>query len=57
MQLFLILLVFPVLLLLSKTRYYVFVRQAGAVVMMLLALAWMVERIQEKPNFITALIS
>jgi hypothetical protein len=57
MQLFLILLVFPVLLLLSKTRYYVFVRQAGAVVMMLLALAWMVERIQEKPNFITELIS
>lgn len=57
MQLFLILLVFPVLLLLSKTRYYAFVRQVGAVVMMLLALAWMVERIQEKPNFITALIS
>lgn len=57
MQLFLILLVFPVLLLLSKTRYYAFVRQVGAVVMMLLALAWMVERIQEKPNFITELIS
>ncbi|MFN8344697.1 MAG: HupE/UreJ family protein [Spirosomataceae bacterium] len=57
MQLFLILLVFPVLLLLSKTRYYTFFRQAGAVVMMLLALAWMIERIQEKPNFITALIS
>jgi hypothetical protein len=57
MQLFLILLVFPALLLLSKTRYYVFVRQAGAVAMMLLALAWMVERIQEKPNFITSLIA
>jgi hypothetical protein len=57
LQLFLILLVFPILLLLSKTRYYTFVRQAGAVVMMVLALAWMVERIQEKPNFITALIS
>lgn len=57
MQLLLILLVFPVLLLLSKTRYYTVVRQAGAVLMMVLALAWMVERIQEKPNFITALIS
>ncbi len=57
MQLVIILLVFPVLLLLSKTRYYAIVRKAGAVLMMLMALAWMIERIQEKPNFITEWIS
>lgn len=57
MQLFIILLVFPVLLLLSQTRYYAIVRKTGAVLMMLMALAWMIERIQEKPNFITEWIS
>ncbi|NBB17775.1 HupE/UreJ family protein [Runella sp. CRIBMP] len=57
MQLFIILLVFPVLLLLSKTRYYAIFRQVGAVLMLLMALAWMIERIQEKPNFITAWIA
>ncbi len=57
MQLAIILLVFPVLILLSKTRYYGVLRQIGAIGMMLMALAWMIERIQEKPNFITELIS
>lgn len=57
MQLGIILLVFPGLILLSKTRYYGVFRQIGAVLMMLMALAWMIERIQEKPNFITELIS
>ena len=57
MQLFIILLVFPALLLLPKTRHYTIVRQVGAVLMMLMALAWMIERIQEKPNFITEWIS
>jgi hypothetical protein len=53
MQLVIILLVFPVLILLSKTRYYPQIRQIGAIIMMILAFAWMVKRIQEKPNFIT----
>lgn len=53
MQLFIILVFFPALFLLSKTRYYTAVRQVGAVLMMLMALGWMIERIQEKPNFIT----
>ena len=53
MQLFIILLIFPVLLLLSRTRYYTRVRQVGAIAMMIVAFAWMIERIQEKPNFIT----
>lgn len=53
MQLVIILVFFPVLFLLSETRYYTMVRQVGAVLMMVMALAWMIERIQEKPNFIT----
>ncbi len=57
MQLLIILLVFPILMQLHKTRYYPQIRQIGAIMMMLLALAWMIERIQDKPNFITELIA
>jgi len=57
MQLIIILLVFPILILLNKTRYYSQIRQIGAIIMMILAFAWMVERIQEKPNFITEWIA
>jgi HupE / UreJ protein len=57
MQLMIILLVFPILILLSKTRYYPQIRQIGAIIMMILAFAWMVERIQEKSNFITEWIA
>ena len=53
MQLLIILLIFPILILLNKTRYYPQIRQIGAIIMMILAFAWMMERIQEKPNFIT----
>jgi hypothetical protein len=56
MQIMIILLAFPILILLSKTNYYTLMRQIGAILMMILATAWMVERIQEKPNFITAWI-
>ncbi len=57
MQLVFILLVFPILILLNKTRYYAQIRQIGAIMMMIFALAWMMERIQDKPNFITELIA
>jgi hypothetical protein len=57
MQLFIILLVFPILILLNKTRYYTQIRQIGAIIMMIFAFAWMIERIQDKPNFITELIA
>ncbi len=57
MQIVIILLIFPVLILLNKTRYYAQIRQVGAIIMMILAFAWMIERIQEKPNFITELLS
>jgi HupE / UreJ protein len=56
MQLLIILLVFPLLILVSKTKFYKPIRQIGAILMMVLALAWMAERIQEKPNFITQFI-
>lgn len=57
MQLFIILLVFPILILLSKMAYYKLFRQIGAVLMMILASAWLIERIQEKPNFITQFLN
>ncbi len=57
MQLVFILLVFPILILLNKTRYYAQIRQIGAIMMMIFALAWMMELIQDKPNFITELIA
>ena len=47
MQLFIILLVFPLLILLNKTRYYAQISQIGAILIMILALTWMVERILE----------
>ena len=56
MQLFIILLAFPVLFFLSKTRYYMHIRQGCSILMMVLALAWLTERIQEKPNFITTFL-
>ncbi|MCU0470324.1 MAG: HupE/UreJ family protein, partial [Arcicella sp.] len=56
MQLCIILLIFPMLILLSKTCYYPKIRQTCSVLMLIMALAWMIERIQEKPNFITVLL-
>jgi hypothetical protein len=47
MQLCIILVIFPLLLLLSQTRYYIIFRQIGAVVMIIMAIGWMVERIIE----------
>ena len=57
MQLLIILIAFPILFILSKTRHYTLIRKTGAVLMMILAFAWLIERIQDKPNFITSLIA
>ena len=57
MQLLIILIAFPILFLLSRTKQYDLIRKAGAVLMMVLAFAWLIERIQDKPNFITALLA
>lgn len=53
MQLALIAVAFPLLFLLAKTSFYGPIRTVGAVMMMILAFAWMVERVQESPNFVT----
>lgn len=53
MQLALIAVAFPLLFLLAKTSFYGPIRTVGGVMMMILAFAWMVERIQESPNFVT----
>ena len=57
MQLVIILIAFPILFLLSRTKNYSLIKKTAAVLMMVLALAWLIERIQDKPNFITALIA
>lgn len=57
MQLFIIILVFPILIFLSKTTYYERIRQVGAIIMIIFALAWMIERIQDKSNFITQILN
>lgn len=45
MQLVIVLIAFPILLLISKTRYYPVFRQIGAVFMMIMALFWLYERL------------
>lgn len=50
MQLFVILLVMPWLVLLSRTPFYKWVRIVGAALAAIAAVSWIVERISEKPN-------
>lgn len=57
MQLLCVLIFFPILILLNEIYYYPQIRQIGAIILMILAFAWMIERIQDKPNFITKLIA
>lgn len=49
--------VFPILILPNEICYYPRIRQIGAIILMILAFAWMIERIQDKHNFITELIA
>jgi hydrogenase/urease accessory protein HupE len=56
MQLVIIAVAFPALWLLSKTRHYPVFKQTAAALIIVAALGWLVERIQEKPNFITELL-
>jgi hypothetical protein len=56
MQFFIVLLIYPLLLLVCRTRFYPQIRQVWAGLTILLAFAWLLERIQEKPNFITELL-
>jgi hypothetical protein len=56
MQLFIIILTFPFLLLLSRSLFYSIFRNVGAILVGISALAWMIERITNQGNFITKMI-
>jgi HupE / UreJ protein len=56
MQLFIIMLTFPFLMMLSRSAYYAIFRNTGAVLIGISAFAWMVERITNQGNFITLII-
>jgi HupE / UreJ protein len=53
MQLFIIILTFPFLLLLSRSSFYFIFRNIGAVLVAISAIAWMIERITNQGNFVT----
>ncbi len=53
MQLFVILCIVPWLIILSKTNYYSWIRITGAVAAIIASMAWMVERVTNKPNVIS----
>lgn len=55
MQLFVIVTIFPWLIILSKTSFYSIIRISGAVFSTLAAAGWMMERITEDSNFIADL--
>ncbi|MFT4016753.1 MAG: HupE/UreJ family protein [Agriterribacter sp.] len=57
MQLFIITLIIPWLILLSKTAYYKWFRMAGALFAAVAALAWIAERSSGKANFVTSFTS
>ncbi|MCB0516313.1 MAG: HupE/UreJ family protein [Chitinophagales bacterium] len=56
MQLFVVLLVIPWLIILSKYKIYKWVRIAGAIVCVIAALGWLIERITYQPNFISTTV-
>ncbi|MBE7172630.1 MAG: HupE/UreJ family protein [Williamsia sp.] len=56
MQLFVILLIVPWLLLLSKTPVYRWIRITGALLAAIAALAWIIQRGTGKPNWVTGLV-
>ncbi len=56
MQLFVIVLLIPWLILLSKTRVYKWVRTIGASLASVAALAWIAERTSGKANIVTSLV-
>jgi hypothetical protein len=53
MQLFVILLIVPSFILLSKTKLYSFIRIGGAIIAGIAAIAWIIERVFQRSNFIT----
>lgn len=56
MQLFVMAIIIPFLMLLSRSPVYRYVRIGGAVVAVIVAIAWMMERFLEKANVITVFV-
>ena len=56
MQLFVVLLTFPWLLILSATALYKWVRIAGATIAGIASIAWITERVSLKPNFASQIV-
>ncbi|QES88157.1 HupE/UreJ family protein [Rhizosphaericola mali] len=57
MQLLVVLIVFPWLILLSRTKHYKYFRIAGAVLAITSSIAWILERSTGTPNFLTEFIA
>ncbi|QEC75167.1 HupE/UreJ family protein [Mucilaginibacter ginsenosidivorax] len=57
MQLFVVLITIPWLILLSQTSIYKYVRVGGAVISGIIAMAWMLERATQTPNFVSAFVN
>jgi hypothetical protein len=57
MQLFVVLITIPWLILLSQTPVYKYVRIGGAVISGIVAIAWILERATQTPNFVSAVVN
>jgi hypothetical protein len=53
MQLFIMAVIIPELILLSRTKYYTFFRIIGGVLAVIAAIAWLIQRCSNTENFIT----
>ncbi|WPV02336.1 HupE/UreJ family protein [Mucilaginibacter sp. cycad4] len=57
MQLFVVLITIPWLILLSQTPVYKYVRIGGAIISGIVAIAWILERATQTPNFVSAFVN
>jgi len=57
MQLFVVLITIPWLILLSQTPTYKYVRVGGAIISGIVAIAWILERVTQTPNFVSAFVN
>jgi len=57
MQLFVVLITIPWLILLSQTPIYKYIRIGGAIISGIIAIAWILERATQTPNFVSAFVN
>jgi hypothetical protein len=57
MQLFVVLITIPWLILLSQTPLYKYIRVGGAIMSGIVAIAWIMERATQTPNFVSAFVN